>query len=176
MASQFVFSPSLGIDELEAYHRDIEAALRFYFSPSAPDFSRRFVGRSRDEIDNELSARLVESDVRSVFMTLTSLEASFRGDFDFRCTNRLKDPLSVRFRTIKKARRDKVRLDEDILESWREHSPAIRRLIGELRGAFKFRHWLAHGRYWTTRPGRHYDFAYVHLMATAIVTGFPFVS
>ena len=45
--------------------------------------------------------------------------------------------------------------------------PAPSRLIGDVRGAFKFRHWVAHGRYWVAKLGRKYDFAYVHLLASA---------
>jgi hypothetical protein len=38
-------------------------------------------------------------------------------------------------------------------------------IIGELRGAFKFRHWLAHGRYWKPKFGRRYDFNDIYTIA-----------
>jgi hypothetical protein len=163
------------MDELASYHRDIVASLHLYFNPFAPTFAAQFVGRPPDEVRQELDSRLDESDVRSAFVVLTSLEASFRIDFDFRCRRRLKDGLSIHFREVEKTRKSMVRLDEDILEGWKRYEPlASSRLISELRGAFKFRHWLAHGRYWTPKHGRKYDLDYVHLMADSIISGFPF--
>jgi hypothetical protein len=107
-------------------------------------------------------------------MVLTSLEAIFRADFDLRCRKRLKDELSIYFRGVEKQRKDAARLDEDILEGWKKYRSASPRLISELRGAFRFRHWLAHGRYWTPKLGRRYDFGYVYLMADAIISNFQF--
>lgn len=176
MASRFKLVPSLKLDELIAYHQDIVASLRLYFSVASPSFVERFAGRSPTEITTELASRIEESEVRSAFSLLTSLEATFRIDFDIRCRKRLKDSLSVHFRGVEKSRGGKVRLDEDILEGWKRHSNASSGLIGDLRGAFKFRHWLAHGRYWTPRLGRKYDIEYVALMADSIISGFPFVS
>lgn len=173
MPRQFILVPALELDELVAYHEDIVASLRLYFSPAAPTFEMRFAGASIHEVDQKLALRLEESDVRSTFAILTSLEASFKIDFDFRCRRRLKDSLSVYFRDVEKTRGDRVRLDEDILEGWKNHSSAPATLIGRLRDAFKFRHWLAHGRYWTPKLGRRkYDFDYVQLMAEGIVAGF----
>jgi len=83
--------------------------------------------------------------------------------------------LSIYFREVEKTR-DQVRLDADILEGWKRHTSASATLISELRGAFRFRHWLAHGRYWTPKFGRKYDFDYVHLMASSIISGFPFAN
>jgi len=39
----------------------------------------------------------------------------------------------------------------------------MRPLISELRSVFKFRHWLAHGRFW--QIGRKYDFQTLYLLA-----------
>lgn len=173
MPNRFVLAPTLQLDELASYHQDLVGSLRMYFNPSAPNFAARFVGRRVDEVKQELASRLEESDIRSAFFVLTRLEASFKIDFDFRCKKRLKDGLSIYFREVERKRKDAVRLDEDILEGWKRHTSASPRLIGDLRGAFKFRHWLAHGRYWTPKLGRgRYDFEYVHLMAESIISGF----
>jgi hypothetical protein len=173
MPSLFTHAPTLQLNELALYHEDIVAALRLYFSPSAPTFAARFAGKRLDEVRRELGFRINESDFRSAFVVLTSLEATFWVDFDFRCRKRLKDSLSTYFRQIEKKRK-RVRLDEDILEGWKRHTSAPSRLISDLRGAFKLRHWLAHGRYWTPNHDQKYNFAYVHLMADSIVSGFPF--
>src|ERR1017187_7540771 len=156
MPERFALAPALQLDELASYHQDVVASLRLFFDSSAPTFAARFAGKRPDDVLQELGSRLDESDVRSAFVVLTSLEASFRVDFDFRCRRRLKDDLSAHFRTVRKARKEAVRLDEDILEGWRRYTSASSVLIGNLRGAFKFRHWLAHGRYWVPKLGRMY--------------------
>jgi hypothetical protein len=174
--SRLTLVPNLTLEELDAYHDDVVASLRLFFSPAAPTFTARFAGLSLDEVYAELTERLDESEIRSAFALLTSLEASFRIDFDSRCRQRLKDDLSVFFRGVEKKRGDRVRLDEDILEGWKRHSSAGAFLISQLRGAFNFRHWLAHGRYWIPKLGRKYDFDFVYTMTSAIVSGFPFES
>jgi hypothetical protein len=47
------------------------------------------------------------------------------------------------------ARGRRPRPDEDILNLWAINlDPAEREVISTLRRMFKFRHWMAHGRYW----------------------------
>ena len=115
MPKRFALDPTLQLDELASYHQDIVASLRLYFSASAPTFAERYFGKPLDEAERQLTLRLHESDLRSALVVLTSLEASFKVDFHFRCRRRLKDPLSIYFREVKKKRKDAVRLDEDIL-------------------------------------------------------------
>jgi len=172
MPSRFILDPALQLDELASYHQDIMAALHIYFSPSAPTFAARFAGKRLAEVDHELELRVAESDARSALVVLTSLEATFQVDFDFRRRKMLTDPLSVYFRELGK-KRNRVRL-EDILEGWKIYTSAPPKLISDLRGAFKFRHWLAHGRYWTPNFGAKYDFVNVHLMARGVVSRFLF--
>jgi uncharacterized protein YutE (UPF0331/DUF86 family) len=65
-------------------------------------------------------------------------------------------------------------LDEDIFEAWKANVTGSKRLIGELRGAFKFRHWLAHGQYWELKS-RKYDFSSVYDLAYEVMNTFGFV-
>jgi hypothetical protein len=173
MPSSRFLVPSLELEEISAYQSDVDAALRLYFSEAAPTFQNRFGEKSREVVSALLASRIEESDLRSSLMVLTSLEACFRLDFDVRCRRRLKDPLSEYFRDVVKERGDRVRLDEDILVGWKQHTSAPSTLISTLRNAFKYRHWVAHGRYWTPKFGRRYDFASVYLMAEAIIEEFP---
>jgi hypothetical protein len=58
---------------------------------------------------------------------------------------------------------------------WVDNSSVPRSIIiGDLRGAFRFRHWLAHGRYWTPKLGRRYDFDDVFALADLTLRSFPF--
>ncbi len=105
---------------------------------------------------------------------LTALEAAFRVDYLYRCQKKMKDDLSRAFRKIYRDREENARLDEDIFETWKRKSLAPGpRLIGELRGAFKFRHWLAHGRYWEPKLGRKYDFNFIYSLADDVLNAFP---
>jgi hypothetical protein len=170
---------SPAIAAIAEYHNDVERSLRFYFSEASPAFRTRFIGLRPDEAlaarDELIADRLEETDQRSAFFILTSLEAAFRVDYEWRCQKRMKDDLSRAFRAIHKSRKAKIRLDEDIFEAWRENFVGLRQLIGELRGAFKFRHWLAHGRYREPKLGRKkYDFTFVYSLADDVLTAFPF--
>ncbi len=59
----------------------------------------------------------------------------------------------------------RVSLSEDLLEVWRSHGSVPGRLISDIRSAFGYRDWLAHGRYWVLKLGRQYDFASVYNLA-----------
>jgi hypothetical protein len=185
---QFTLVDELQLDELALYHRDTEAALRLYFSPAAPTFAARYLGEPPDSPRpmQDLESRLDESDVRSAFVVLTRLEATFRVDFDERCRQKLKDSLSRYFREKRRdierrGGRSTLRLSQDILEGWKTCPPDPLRpngaLISELRSALAFRHWFAHGRCYRTQnfPGR-YDYVSVDLLARNILAAFPFVN
>ena len=174
--AQYVVVPELTLEKLAAYHQDVLASFRVYFSPTAPGFEGRFVGQTRAEVAARLQARVLESDARSALMVLTGLEAHFRTDFYVRCRRRTKDDLSRHFRAIERRRGEQVRLDEDILEGWKRHAGASATLISQLRSAFRYRHWLAHGRYWRPKLGHKYDFDGVYFMASAIISAFKFLS
>ena len=162
------------VDAIAEYHNDVDRSLRLFFSELSPSFTVRFFGLTTDEIRNELLARLEETDQRSAFFVLTSLEAAFKVDYQFRCRKKLKDALSREFRELYKRREMRVHLEEDIFEAWKEHHPETRRFIAEMKGAFKFRHWMAHGRFGEQRFGRKkYDFAFLFSLADSILTALP---
>jgi hypothetical protein len=173
--TRFVIVPNLALDELVLHYADVASALRLYFSPAAPDFAARYTGRTQKYVSDMLALRLDESDIRSTMALLTRIEATFRVDFDCRCRKRLKDKLSQHFCDLKRTSKNYVRL-EDILDGWKIHALQTPALIGELRGAFKFRHWVAHGRYWNPKLGRKYDFDFVYSVISAILSSFPFES
>jgi hypothetical protein len=159
------------IVEVAEYHNDVVASLKC-FSKTSPSFiSTRYFGRPPSEV---LAARIEETGLRSAFFVLTALEAAFRSDYLCRCQNKMKDDLSRAFRAIYKDRERNASLDEDIFETWKKKSPNPRRqLIGELRGAFNFRHYLAHGRYGEPKLGRKYDFNFVYSLADDVLNAFP---
>jgi len=161
------------LSSIVEHHRDLESALRLYFSVAAPSFAVRFFAYSLMEVSSELSERLREVDMTSSLAVLSAVEGAFRVGYLLRCYRRDKSPVSRAFREIYKERREAVSLEEDIFATWATESNAPRRIIGELRGAFRFRHWLAHGRYWTPKLGRRYDFEGLVTLAEIALSSFP---
>lgn len=107
---------------------------------------------------------------------LSSLEASFRVDYLVRCYEKKKDKISMAFRKLHKTKRDRPHLEGELLAVWKLALPTVQPLISQLIGALKYRHWLAHGRYWTPKLGGKYDFLSVLLLAQSIHADVPLKS
>ncbi len=160
------------IQEVARYYDDLEKSLRLYFSPVAPSYKIRFGGYSLAEVETELDGRLAELDMASTLTILAAIEAAFRIDYLQRCYLKKKEPVSRAFRSLHREKGTKVSLEDDILEVWKRHGGVPSALIGNLRGAFKFRHWLAHGRYWVPKL-RKYDYLTVYPLAETALKILP---
>jgi hypothetical protein len=175
MADRVQFSGGhLGLSEVAAHHQDLESSLTLYFSTHSPSYLSRFIGYTGNEVYDELGARLEEADLTSSMTVLASVEAAFRIDYLQRCYRREKAPLSRSFRDIYKAKHQYASLEDEIFEVWVDNSSGTRSIIGNLRSVFRFRHWLAHGRYWTPKLGRRYSFNDVFALADLTLRSFPF--
>lgn len=176
MARRVAFSgkdPSLM--QVAKHFVDVEASIRHFFSPSTASHHPRFFGYTIREIEQERNERGEELDISSCFAALSCVEAAFRIDYLQRCYARKRDPLSRHFRQLYKNVEARVSFEEDLLEAWKQHCAVPATLIGDLRAAFRFRHWLAHGRYWVPKFGRRYDYASISLLASQVFATFPFV-
>lgn len=71
-------------------------------------------------------------------------------------------------REIYQMKGSRASLEDDILRLWKEDFPEYKRLISEVITAFKYRHWLAHGRYWEPKLGRIYDYYSLYDLADAV--------
>ena len=165
----------LSLEEIQKYHEDAVSSLQYYFT-EAPSSFARFFDSTPQALTEELKKRIEETNLRSILVTLAALEASFRIDYEIRCSKRLKDPLSKAFRSMYRYHKQHVSLDEDIFEAWRTHMAESKTLISELRTAFRLRHWLAHGRYWQPKLGRTFDFDSIYDLAVAAFEDFFEVS
>jgi hypothetical protein len=174
MAKRVSFSGEhLGLPEIAAHHQDLESSLRLYFSAASPSYPVRFNRYAATRVAHELRERLKEVDLTSTLTVLASVEAAFRIDYLQRCYRRERDPISRAFREIYKVRQRYVSLEDEIFEVWVDSSTVPRSVISKLRGAFKFRHWLAHGRY-LTRKSDLYGFNDVYALADLTLRSFPF--
>lgn len=164
-------SQSVSLLDLADYQRDTDRSLRLYFTSINPDFVALFAGDRPSDVAEKLADRINETDMRSALAVMARVEAAFRLDYQWRRKAKKPDAVSIAFR---RHRRTNVRLDEDIWETWSVNYPMTRRLISEIRSAFRFRHWLAHGRYWPA--GQKYDFQTVYLLAQEVLATFPLCS
>ncbi|MDB5469506.1 MAG: hypothetical protein JWR84_1066 [Caulobacter sp.] len=150
------------------FRLDAEAGLRLIFSTANPEFADRFAFLTAEELSGAKRERLRELDILASLALLTAVEAKFRVDFHTRVVLKKKGALSRRFQKIF-GRSNKTRLEEDILDTWKAEHPEHREAIREVKGALKYRHWLAHGRYWDPSLARiSYDFDAVYAVALLV--------
>lgn len=174
MADRISFSGQhLELLEIFAQHTDVEASLRSYFSPASVYYAERFFDYKEPDVKDELEIRLAEHERTTIFAILAALEAAFRIDYLQRSYKKKKDSLSRGFRDLHRKKGSRASLEDEILDEWKKYSSVSDKVIGELKGAFKYRHWLAHGRYWEPKLGRKYDYYSVYALAESILDSFP---
>lgn len=178
MGDSFLFSSELlRFERVAVSHSDIESSIQFYYTaPLIEIRAPKFIGCSISAVQDEQKERLEDLDKNSVLSVLAALEASFRTDYIIRCQKRKKDDLSRTLRSIYQTKEVKASLENDILEAWKTHFTPAKPLLSELKGALRYRHWLAHGRYWIPKVGKKYDFLSVYLLAQALNQELPLFS
>jgi hypothetical protein len=112
-------------------------------------FDLEEVNRYFDNSEDELE-RLVCLDL------ISATEAFLRIDFNNRVEKKDKSDIGKIFRLLNKKKGNKISLEEEIIESWKVTTGDI--IFSNFLGLLKYRHWLAHGRYWTAKLGREYSF------------------
>lgn len=115
-----------------------------------------FFGMTREDVDGYFEEHKRELDFLVCFDIISAVEGCLRLDYLSRVYKRLKDPMSRKFRALYKQSGPRVRLSEDILDSWSGEYPSCKSVIGQFRGLLGLRDWLAHGRYWDPKLGRQY--------------------
>ena len=111
----------------------------------APD--SRFFGMTPEEIDLFFS----ELDKVTMLDLMAAAEAAIRVDYLTRVYYRRKDHVSRKLRELYKQAGERVKLEDGILEVWRNCKPGSKVVVSNFRAACNYRHWLAHGRYWSRR-------------------------
>ena len=175
MPDRLVFSkqhPEL--QHLARWYKDAEKSLRLYFSPAAPSFAARFDNYTPDEVNRELSESLAELEMATALSIFSAIEAAFRIDYLQRCYRKEKDSMSREFRRLHKKKGVRVSLEDEIFDVWKRHALGVNSIIGALRAAFNFRHWLAHGRYWVPRFQK-YDYLAVYSLGETALNSLPLV-
>lgn len=154
-----LFSENLSeIDLIGNQYNIFQEAIREYYSEYSPRFSLHFTGYTKTEIAQQMNDQLHELDLLFSLKALAATEGILRRDYIARATEKRRDPVSREFRLLYKNVNKRASLEEEILPIWRNHGGMSNDLVSQLKGAMKYRHWLAHGRYWTPKLGRLYDF------------------
>ncbi len=154
------------LGEIAAYAQDSEAGLYEFFGNGSGNLLARYSG---DEIVKARGRALAELDLLAAFAVLTSVEAAVRIDYTTRVKAKWKDKLSKALRELYRTKGVKARLEDELLRIWQHESNLSDGLVGDLIGAFKYRHWIAHGRYWVPKLGRKYDFHGVYVLADQFI-------
>ncbi|MCL2193414.1 MAG: hypothetical protein FWB78_08470 [Treponema sp.] len=129
-----------------------------------------FPALKKDEWQKIKESQLTEVDIYTSFDLLSSIEARFTLDYHIRCEKRFRDEITKRFRELKgklETKSQRVEFERDILEIWENCYPQ-ENIFSEIKSAFRYRHWIAHGRYWNPKLGRKYDFTYINLISANI--------
>lgn len=159
------------------HHNDLTEALKEYFKAADRSYLARFRGYTPKELTDELRTRLEEIDRSSVFSLLSALEAAFRIDYLQRGQAKKKrgEVISQELRHIYQQKGTRASFKDHLLPVWKRQPTIKAVLISDLIGAFRYRDWLAHGRYWNAKLGRRYDYESVYKLAEDILESFPFV-
>lgn len=139
------------IADIEDHHQHLIKSVNIRFSQNLnSEFNLEFIGLTEKEISKLKDEILQEIHLTSTFNLLTHVESVLRCDFIIRCQQKKKDALSKRFRSVYKPNKKiySYRLKEDILDPWLDYRPNCGDILYYFTEALKFRHWMAHGRYW----------------------------
>jgi hypothetical protein len=114
----------------------------------------RYRDESLEELREQFSSARKHLLYAAMLHLLTTTEALLRLAFDDLSKRQTKPAIFRRFRKIERERGKKIRLEEDILNTWTEVYPETARSIREFKGVVPLRDWLAHGRWWNPKLGR----------------------
>lgn len=149
---KFDFSKSpLSAKEILDYYTHVVSAIECKYSQDGnKNYTTDFLGYSEVKVKSEKNLLLKELSVEASLCLLSFIESRFRIDFIIRCQRRKKDPLSTDFRAIYNPakRLYTYSLTDDIIENWKKNMPEQKDTFDRLVDAFKYRNWVAHGRYW----------------------------
>ncbi len=110
-----------------------------------------------DEINTYFDESQSELEHLVCFSIISATEAHLRIDFYNRVYSKDKTEIGRHFRKIFKTSGNRVSLEEDIIETWKQTLTIEKNDFSNFIGLLKYRHWLAHGRYWKPKFGQNYN-------------------
>lgn len=165
---------NLDLKSIKDYHDLVCSALSLKFDSLDKKSDKELILENSFKSITELKQSSIrETDNQASFNILSMIEAQLRIDFVIRIDLKLKDNLSKDFREEKKLHENyklyKFSLTDVIIKFWIENYPEYKLVLNKLRNAIsKFRHWMAHGRYWSPTKWKTDDFSYQELYMFAL--------
>lgn len=167
----------LSFDDVINQKDMVDKALTIMYSDNNVNFESLFVGRSKKEVESEKEKVMRESDKTHSLLLLTSVEAIIRLDAEERYRNRGKDILSKKIREVYRSRKN-IKLEDHLIAARIEVEPELKRFYDALKIAFKYRHWLAHGRYWESNiqqiKNNNFEFTNLRLIIHNVISNSEF--
>ena len=114
---------------------------------SAHSFAR-FAAYSKERFQSVFDDLTDELGRTACLNMLVATEAELRHDYENRSRRRNKSEIGTRMKRLFKEHEQRIRFEEQLLEAWKSEFPLEAGKFSKLKGAFKYRHWLAHGRGW----------------------------
>ncbi len=165
------------LHEIWDYYETMHNSLRNYLGGIRNNaiIDNKFTGMTATELEQYFDEKFDELECQTSLVILSSVEAKFRMDYLQRVYKRYRDDLSREFRILYNTKLNKASLEDEILEIWKKYCPSYKIVVSDYKGALKFRHWLAHDRYWIPKFGRKYDLDTVYHIAEKVYVNLPFV-
>lgn len=152
------------IEEIEDWYEDQFLALTEYKSKQVQfvvsgtgSSSSKFAGMSLDELNAYFDESFEELEFMVSFNLLSAVEAHIRMDFHTRIKKKKNKPLVKEYRKLWEKKGAHIALEGDLLSALKMEYPLHKRAFSDYIGALKFRHWIAHGRYWVPKFGMNYN-------------------
>lgn len=140
------------------------------------NFDIQFIGSTPNDINEYFNNLIEELELLVSFNIVASTEGKIREDFVIRVSKKLKDNISKKYWKLFKEFEWHVPLDENgILEVWIDIEQPIKSKVSLFRGLLKFRHWMAHGRYWRKNYGREYPPILANKICKELIDDFSFI-
>lgn len=138
---------------------------------------QKFFSMNEDEILEYFDFLRNELNTMVSFNIIASIEAMVRMDFMNRAISRkMKDSLSKDLRKISKSKGARISLIEDIINTTLVHNRKIKIEIDRFKELYKFRHWLAHGRYWEMAVNNSFTINEVFSITQDFLNSYPFLN
>lgn len=123
---------------------------------SSSSFNAKFIGMTTDELNAYFENSVEELEHLVCFDLISATEAVLRSDFYAKVYNKDKSDIGRLFRDLEKDKGGKISLESDIIDNWKEILATRKTDFSDFLGLINYRHWLAHGRYWTPKLGKQY--------------------
>ena len=173
MATPVVANPDVPNYAQVVGHHDIaQEAIGLLFSGTNPDYYDLPIA----ELERKRELAIAAQELRDMMALLAFLEACFKLDYANRKRLKLKDGLSKRLIKLFNQKHNKARLMEDIIKGWRQEGFLSHLEYDRINSAFKLRHWIAHGQYWSPDKIKPHDFLEVAEFVEGLINSCVFKS